>query len=105
EDDYTVHLVLLGGVDWNPVVRDILRRLALPIRQHGRTTEEPDGYIEAGDGNQRKRFTATLENADSGRTLVEDVGHFFRGSNPYNTKRTVTICAGLFGRGTYGAVR
>ena len=27
EDDYTAHLVVLGGVDWNPVARDFLRRL------------------------------------------------------------------------------
>ncbi len=104
-DDYTTHLVLLGGVDWNPVLRDILRRLALPIRQRGRKDAPYEGYFEAGEGKQRRQFAATLETQESRRTLVEDVAHFFRGANPYNVKRSVTICNGLFGRGTYGAVR
>jgi hypothetical protein len=29
----------------------------------------------------------------------------YRGPSPYNIKRTVTLCNGMFGRGTYGAVR
>jgi hypothetical protein len=37
--------------------------------------------------------------------LVEDVAHVFRAPNPYNWRRTVTIFNGMFGRGTYGAVR
>ena len=106
EDDYTDHLVLLGGVDWNPVLRDILRRLSLPIRQHGRSGgEDYEGFCEAIEGKHRREFPATLDVHESRRTLVEDVAHFFRGINPYNVKRTLTICNGLFGRGTYGAVR
>jgi hypothetical protein len=106
EDDYTTHLVLLGGVDWNPVMRDILRRLPLPLQQHGRVEGTVDeGYFETVEGTERTNFAPTLEAHGSGRTLIEDVAHFFRGANPYNTKRTLTICNGLFGRGTYGAVR
>ena len=106
EDDYTAHLVLLGGVDWNPVLRDILRRLALPIRQHARTGD--DGtygcFVVEGTSGQA-RFDAVLEDDGTGKVLLEDVAHFFRGVNPYNSRRTLTICNGLFGRGTYGAVR
>jgi len=106
EDDYTAHLILLGGVDWNPVLRDILRRVPMPVQQHGRTDGATyEGYFEAGEGRQRKEFAATLMTEGSRRTLIEDVAHFFRGSNPYNTKRALTVCNGLFGRGTYGAVR
>jgi transcriptional regulator with XRE-family HTH domain len=106
EDDYTDHLVLLGGVDWNPVLRDILRRLSLPINQHARTDGAIyEGFFETVEGTQRREFAATLEAHDARPTLIEDVAHFFRGANPYNLKRTLTICNGLFGRGTYGAVR
>jgi transcriptional regulator with XRE-family HTH domain len=107
EDDYTAHLVLLGGVDWNPVLRDILRRLPIPISQHGRTAADQtyEGYFEAGEGTNVRQFAATLDVHEGRRLLVEDVAHFFRGANPYNSKRTLTICNGLFGRGTYGAVR
>jgi transcriptional regulator with XRE-family HTH domain len=106
EDDYTDHLVLLGGVDWNPVLRDILRRISLPVRQHGRTDgADYEGFFEVGEDGHAKEFAPELETHDSQRTLIEDVAHFFRGANPYNLKRTVTICNGLFGRGTYGAVR
>src|SRR5439155_27087065 len=40
-DDYTAHLVLLGGVDWNKVTADVLARVELPVRQAGRP-QEPD---------------------------------------------------------------
>ena len=26
----------------------------------------------------------------------------FRGTSPYNAQRTVTMCNGMYGRGTYG---
>ena len=32
-DDYTTHLVVLGGVDWNIVTSSVLSRLSLPVRQ------------------------------------------------------------------------
>ena len=37
--------------------------------------------------------------------LREDVALFARAVNPLNRKRTVTICSGMYGRGSYGAVR
>jgi hypothetical protein len=37
--------------------------------------------------------------------LREDVALFARAVNPFNRKRFVTICNGMYGRGTYGAVR
>jgi hypothetical protein len=39
------------------------------------------------------------------RSLIEDVAHFFRAPNPLNEKRTITICNGMYQRGTLGAVR
>jgi hypothetical protein len=37
--------------------------------------------------------------------LREDVALFVRAASPFNRKRFVTICSGMYGRGTYGAVR
>ena len=105
EDHYTNHLVLLGGLDWNPVTRDLARRLDLPIRLPRR--KDGAGYevsYEVADGKARD-FHPVLEETERGPTLREDVGHFFRGVNPYNKLRSITICNGMFGRGTYGVVR
>jgi hypothetical protein len=33
------------------------------------------------------------------------VAFFYRGPNPFNAKTTLTLCNGMFGCGTYGAVR
>jgi transcriptional regulator with XRE-family HTH domain len=100
EDDFTSHLVLLGGVDFNPINQDITRRLLLPVRQQMRPSEEDAGFFSTPEGAS---FAPVLD-AERGN-LLEDVAHFFRGTNPYNGRRTVTLCNGMYGRGTYGAVR
>jgi len=107
EDDYTAHVVLLGGVDWNQVTRDILRRLHLPIRQVWSSQEERlyDGAFEVGEVGEPVKLRALVDTVGDQRVLREDVGHFFRAINPYNAQRTLTLCNGMFGRGTYGAVR
>ncbi|CAM3971980.1 helix-turn-helix transcriptional regulator [Kibdelosporangium persicum] len=102
EDDYTSHLVLLGGVDWNFVTRDLLNRVELPVQQVARADESDIGGFEVRRGDQSELIAPRL---DENGQLLEDVGHFYRGPNPFNAKRTVTICNGMFGRGTYGVVR
>jgi hypothetical protein len=103
-DDYTTHLVLLGGVDWNDVSSDIVRRLDLPVRQIPRSDEDLyGGHFEVGP--DKTVITSALERIGDQITLREDVGYFFRGINPYNARRTVTLCNGMYARGTYGVVR
>jgi hypothetical protein len=46
-----------------------------------------------------------LDESDGRRILREDVALFARAVSPFNRKRYVTICNGMFGSGTYGAVR
>ena len=104
-DDYTTHLVLLGGVDWNVATRELLDRIDLPVRQIERDTEFIDGCFEVTDGVKIQRFAPKLAKSEEREVLLEDVAHFFRAPNPFNKKRTVTICNGMFGRGTYGAAR
>ncbi|MFI9382423.1 XRE family transcriptional regulator [Kutzneria sp. NPDC052558] len=101
EDDYTKHLILLGGVDWNTLTQDVLRHVTPPVRQITRVDTDDPGGFEVTDGPDRQSFRPVLR----GNTLVEDVAHFYRLPNPYNDERTLTICNGMFGRGTYGVVR
>ncbi|MEV0719030.1 XRE family transcriptional regulator [Asanoa sp. NPDC050611] len=105
-DHLTTHLVLLGGVDFNQLIGDVLFSLGVPVRQQTRLTDRPDdeGAFEVRDGSGESHRPA-LRNDDERRILLEDVAHFCRGANPYNNKRTVTVCNGMFGRGVYGAVR
>jgi transcriptional regulator with XRE-family HTH domain len=104
-DHYTTHLVLLGGVDWNTVTRDVIERVDLPVQQVVRgddaPTSSPGGFlVERAGGSEL--FPPLL---DSEGHLLEDVAHFYRGVSPFNRKRTVTVCNGMYGRGTLGAVR
>jgi transcriptional regulator with XRE-family HTH domain len=104
-DDYTAHLVLLGGVDWNTVTRDVIERVDLPVEQVARNDDqpisEPGGFRVRVDGGT-ELFPPLL---DSEGHLLEDVAHFYRGVSPFNRERTVTVCNGMYGRGTLGAVR
>lgn len=105
-DDYTTHLVLLGGVDWNPVTRDLLDRVDIPIRQAERFDETSDyGCFEVIDGEVSRSFSPIVKKVSDRSFLVEDVAFFYRGPSPYNANRTVTIFNGMFARGTLGAVR
>jgi transcriptional regulator with XRE-family HTH domain len=95
------HLVLLGGVDWNSVTRDIESRLNLPIRQHRRREDDDSSGFELTDMGDHRVFEPTMD----GHILIEDVGYFFRAFSPYDATRTVTIANGIHGLGTYGVVR
>jgi hypothetical protein len=124
-DDYTSHLASLGGVDWNTATTNALRRLQLPVRQIA-DWDTPEGQyfeVQVGDG-EPVRHRAVLERISSNdvvmpdgqsdhpdggpqptEVLVEDVALFARAVSPWNRRRTVTICNGMYGRGTYGVVR
>jgi transcriptional regulator with XRE-family HTH domain len=117
-DDYHSHLVLLGGVDWNTATTNLLARLRLPVRQVADWDTPGGQYFEVTENGANVRHHARLERTngeDHGShapsaaaakgILLEDVALFARAVNPVNRKRTVTICHGMYGRGTYGAVR
>lgn len=111
-DDYSSHLVVLGGVDWNTATRNLLSRLHLPVQQIADWSTPGGQYFEVQDNGKTVRHHAVLDipsgnahPAGAKGTLREDVALFARAVNPWNRKRTVTICHGMYGRGTYGAVR
>jgi len=101
-DDYTSHLVLLGGVDWNSVTRDVIERVDLPVEQVSRVDDAEHGGFRVQQDGRPKLFEPKLDRREH---LLEDVAHFYRGESPFNRKRTVTVCNGMYGRGTLGAVR
>jgi hypothetical protein len=108
EDDLTTHLVLLGGVDWNDVQSDVQEILDLPVQQRSTSPDKPDewdAWFEVTIGDQRREFRARIEELHQRNVLREDIALFFRGPNPFNAKRTLTICNGFYARGVYAAVR
>jgi len=106
-DDYSTHLVVLGGVDWNTVTRVLLSKVDLPVRQVSSEEmhQSNDAYFEVTEGNRTVKYRPSMNDSGAGSVLTEDVAHFYRGRNPFNAKRTVTICNAMYGRGTLGAVR
>jgi hypothetical protein len=104
-DDYTTHVVALGGIDWNQTTRSVLENLQLPVRQAG-SWDSPEGpCFEVTEGGKTQQYRPILDQRGGQEVLVEDVALFARAINPFNRKRTVTICNGMYGSGTYGAVR
>jgi hypothetical protein len=105
-DDYTGHLVSLGGVDWNVATSAVLARLQLPVLQVNDWDKEGGAYFEVTEEDGRKvAHHARLDESAGKKILQEDVALFARAVNPFNQKRFVTICTGMYGRGTYGAAR
>ena len=105
-DDYTGHLVSLGGVDWNVATSSVLARLQLPVAQVNEWKKEGGAYFEVTHEDGRKvPHRPLLEESGDRKILREDVALFARAVNPFNQKRFVTICNGMYGRGVYGAVR
>jgi hypothetical protein len=104
-DDYTSHLVSLGGVDWNTATSSALRMLDLPVRQVADWNTEDGQYFEVEENGKKSQFRPVLEKRGDRRILHEDVALFACSVSPYNQKRILTICNGMYGRGTLGAVR
>jgi len=104
-DDYTSHLVTLGGIDWNTLTSSTLEKLRLPVRQVADWDTEGGQYFEVAESGTTIQHRPVLGKPDDLTGLHEDVALFARAVNPFNRKRTVTICNGMYGRGTYGVVR
>ena len=106
-DDFSTHVVLVGGRAWNKATRrfqDALRQI--PINQIN-AADYPDGEPFEIKGDPPTRLLPRWEtDEESGeRELVEDVAFLARVPNPFNARRTLTICNGVHSRGVYGAVR
>lgn len=104
QDQLMNHLVVLGGVDFNPINEEVLRLLGVPVEQQDRRDDSVGGFKISGSEGDLV-LAPQLRETSRGQFLIEDIGHFVRGPNPFNRKRTVTLCNGQYARGVYGAVR
>jgi len=104
-DDYTSHLISLGGVDWNTITSTALMKL--PVQQIADWNSPGEQYFQVEENGEIVKHKPRLEeNASQPKgILLEDVALFARAVSPFNRKRTITICNGMYGRGTHGAVR
>jgi hypothetical protein len=107
-DDYSKgHVVLLGGIAWNPVTLRFQNAISqVPIKQ----TPTPD--LKGGDifivdtqGDRRMFYPEYKDLGDGTEQLIADIGYVARLRNPFKISRTLTICNGIFSRGVFGAVR
>jgi len=105
--DYASHLVVIGGSDFNALTRDMFSALHLPAKISVRRDEMDWLGVEVLDGDEPRRFSPVRDDAYGTGTpiLHEDVILFFRGVNPLDRRRTITICAGGYARGTLAAAR
>jgi transcriptional regulator with XRE-family HTH domain len=104
-DDLTSHVAMLGGVDWNELTKTTLERLELPVRQVADWSTDDGQFFEVDDGGVVKQFRPNLEQAGGKTILHEDIALFVGAVSPFNRERRVTICSGMYGRGTLGVVR
>ena len=90
----------------NEATTSVLGRLQLPVRQVTDWEREGGAYFEVtSEDGSKVEFRPHLDKSGGRTILREDVALFARAVSPFNRKRFVTICNGMYGRGTYGAVR
>jgi hypothetical protein len=104
-DDYTTHLVSLGGVDWNHATESLFDKLRLPVRQVADWNSSDGQYFEVPGDGEPQRFSPLLRHAGDKKVLREDVALFARAPNPFDQLRSATICNGMYASGTFGVVR
>jgi hypothetical protein len=105
-DDFSSHVILLGGIGWNKVAARFQRATSqVPIEQT--PVDDLEGgdifKVQVPDGPQS--FYPEYEDLGEGKELIADVGYLARLRNPFQHSRTLTICNGIHSRGVFGAVR
>jgi hypothetical protein len=105
--DYGNHVILLGGIGWNEITRQMEEFLGrVPVKQID-VTDLPGGdvfQVESANGLKSYYYPESEEFRDR-RELVADVAYVARLRNPFQFDRTLTICNGIHSRGVLGAVR
>jgi hypothetical protein len=105
-DDFSSHVILLGGIGWNKVTLRFQRATSqVPIEQTA--VDDLVGgdifVVQTPDG--QKSFYPDYADLGEGKELISDVGYLARLRNPFQHSRTLTICNGIHSRGVFGAVR
>ena len=105
-DDFSSHVILLGGVGWNKVTRRFQSAISqVPITQTAVEDLETGEIFRVDDGEKSQDFYPEYEDLGDGKELIADVGYIARLRNPFKINRTLTICNGIHSRGVFGAVR
>ncbi|WP_344176366.1 hypothetical protein [Kribbella lupini] len=105
-DDLSSHVVVLGGVGWNRVMKRMLKALReMPVSQVEVDALKTGDIFRTSGADGREYWPVWDDAADGGRGLLEDVALLARVRNPYNHSQTLTICNGIHSRGVVGAVR
>ena len=104
-DDFTAHLILLGGVVWNEITGRLAEIAKLPIKQldDPHLLDSGEIFVAEEDGKARQFWPQWAD--DDRKALTADVGLLARVPSPLNADRTLTICNGIHSRGVYGAAR
>jgi hypothetical protein len=105
-DDFSSHVILLGGVGWNKVTRRFQSAISqVPITQTAVDGLDTGEIFRVNDGSKPQDFLPEYEDLGDGKELIADVGYIARLHNPFKINRTLTICNGIHSRGVFGAVR
>jgi hypothetical protein len=105
-DDFSSHVVLLGGVGWNKVTRRFQTAISqVPITQTEVDDLKTGEIFKINTPDGERTFYPEYEDLGDGPELIADVGYVARLRNPFKVSRTLTICNGIHSRGVFGAVR
>ena len=87
-DDLTGHLVLLGGIIWNPITQRLSEMTSLPVRQITDPEFATGDIFEADIDGKKHRFMPEWYDEPE-KNLREDVGLLARAPNPLNSNRAL----------------
>jgi hypothetical protein len=105
-DDFSGHVILLGGIGWNQVTARFQRAISqVPITQMEVEQLETGEIFCVNSPEGPQRFYPEYADLGSGKELISDVGYIAHLRNPFKINRTLTIFNGIHSRGVYGAVR
>jgi hypothetical protein len=105
-DDFSSHVILLGGIGWNKVTRRFQSAISqVPITQTAVDDLTGGDIFRVEISEFAESFYPEYEDLGDGKELIADVGYIARLRNPFKVSRTLTICNGIFSRGVFGAVR
>jgi hypothetical protein len=106
-DDFSSHVILLGGIGWNKVTARFQRATSqVPIQQTAVDDFQTGEVFGVENRNgQIQSFYPDYEDLGEGKELIADIGYLARLRNPFQHSRTLTICNGIHSRGVFGAVR
>jgi hypothetical protein len=105
-DDFSSHVILLGGIGWNKVAARFQRATRqVPIEQTMAADYQIGEIFRLQTTEDTESFYPDYEDLGEGKELIADIGYLARLRNPFQHSRTLTICNGIHSRGVFGAVR